>query len=128
MGQATGKGLLAAGMSNLKNILPSKKELLLCKILDGLMEQKTTGITENYLYLDPRAPATPGGEAPRIRAPFRRALTFVIGGGNYAELQSLQEWASEHGRHVVYGSTDIVSPTQFVEELCHLGQAQGGGG
>jgi len=124
-----GEGLLAAGMSNIKNILPSKKELIICQILESLMEQKVAPATENYLYLDPKA-ASPalGSEAPRIRAPFRRAFAFVIGGGNYAEMQSLQEWAQAHGRQVFYGSTDLVSPAQFVDELCHLGQAQGAGG
>merc|ERR1712190_408906 len=120
-----GMGLLEGAVSQFKNILPSKKDLVVCQILDGLMDHKPTGGTENYLYLDPKAPATaPGGEAPRIRAPFRKAFTFVIGGGNYAEMQSLQEWATEHGRQVVYGSTDIVSPNQFLDALCHLGQAQ----
>mmetsp|Transcript_128581 Transcript_128581/g.274239 ORF Transcript_128581/g.274239 Transcript_128581/m.274239 type:complete len:653 (-) Transcript_128581:42-2000(-) len=126
---ATGEGLLAAGMSNIKNIVASKKELVICQILDAVMEQKATGITENYIYLDPKAPPATGGvEAPRIRAPFRRAIAFVVGGGNYTEMQSVQEWAQAHGRQVTYGSTDLVSPAMFVEELCHLGQAQCGGG
>mmetsp|Transcript_99506 Transcript_99506/g.310719 ORF Transcript_99506/g.310719 Transcript_99506/m.310719 type:complete len:646 (+) Transcript_99506:124-2061(+) len=124
-----GEGLLAAGMSNIRNIVASKKELVACQILDSLMEQKPSQVTDSYLYLDPKAPpVAPGAEAPRIRAPFRRAITFMVGGGNYAEMQSLQEWAQAHGRQVVYGSTDLVSPAQFVDELCHLGQAQCGGG
>jgi len=123
------EGLLAAGMKGIKNIVASKKELAICQILEALMEQKQSGLTDNYLYLDPKAPAVGrGGEVPRIRAPFRRAFTFVVGGGNYVELQSLQEWAQASGRQVVYGATDMVSPTQFVEELSHLGQALGGGG
>lgn len=120
---AKGEGLLAAGMSGIKNILPSKKELPVCQILDALVDQKPGGPAESYLYLDPKAPA--GAEVPRIRAPFRRALTFVVGGGNYAELQALQEWAQAKGRQVTYGATDLVSPSQFAEELCHLGQAFG---
>merc|ERR1712137_974127 len=122
-----GTGLLDSAMSQLKNVVTTKKDLVICQILDGLMEHKTSGGTETYLYLDPKAPpAGYGQEAPRIRAPFKKALVFMIGGGNYAEMQALQEWASEHSRQVMYGSTDIVSPTQFVEELCHLGQAFGG--
>lgn len=122
-----GEGLLAAGMSNIRNIVASKKDSAVCQIVDALMEQKGTALTENYLYLDPKAPAS-GGEVPRIRAPFRRGIAFVIGGGNYTEMQVLQEWAQAHGRSVSYGSTDMVSPAQFVEELSHLGQAQQGGG
>lgn len=121
-------GFFAAGVNNLKNVVASKKESPLCQIFEGLMEQKTTGVTENYLYLDPKAPPySAGGEVARQRAPFRRGIAFVIGGGNYTELQSLQEWAEEKGRQIFYGSTDVVSPIQFVEELCHLGRAEGGG-
>lgn len=109
---------VAAGMSNMMNIA-SKRELLICQILEGLMEQKTTGVVENYLYLDPKSSAS---EAPRMRAPFQRAIAFVVGGGNYVELQSLQEWAQTHKRSVIYGSTDMVSPTQFVDELSQLGK------
>merc|ERR1740121_3043498 len=119
-----GEGMFAAGMKGLKNIVASDKETPVCQIMDGLMEQKCTGITENYLYLDPKAPAAPpGGEVARIRAPFRRGMTFVIGGGNYTEMQSLQEWGQKHGRQVCYGSTDMVAPIQFVEELCCLGKS-----
>lgn len=125
---ATGEGLLAAGMSNIKNIVTSKKELAVCQILEALMDQKQSSLTDNYIYLDPKAPAPAyGQEVPRIRAPFRRAFTFVVGGGNYVELQNLQEWAQGAGRQVVYGATDLVSPAQFVEELSHLGQALSGG-
>mmetsp|Transcript_66695 Transcript_66695/g.168225 ORF Transcript_66695/g.168225 Transcript_66695/m.168225 type:complete len:638 (+) Transcript_66695:135-2048(+) len=126
---ATGEGLLSAGFSSIKNIMPSKKELAICQILEGLMEQKPGGVAETYLYLDPKAAQTaPGTEAPRMRAPFRKAITFVVGGGNYAEMQAVQEWAQAHGRQVTYGSTDLVSPAQFVDELSHLGRAQSGGG
>merc|ERR1712139_142139 len=121
----TSEGVFAAGMKGLKTIVASDKETPVCQIMDGLMEQKPTGITEKYLYLDPKAaPTSPGTEAPRIRAPFRRGIAFVIGGGNYPEHQSLQEWGQKHGRQVSYGSTDMVAPMQFVEELSQLGKLQ----
>ena len=82
------------------------------------------------------------------------SLGKVVGGGNYVEHQSLQDWAQNSGRQAVvlvfgcvrhkamalgaqrdctwprqvtYGSTDIVSPVQFVDELSHLGQTLGQG-
>mmetsp|Transcript_43192 Transcript_43192/g.78567 ORF Transcript_43192/g.78567 Transcript_43192/m.78567 type:complete len:621 (-) Transcript_43192:92-1954(-) len=115
--------IMSMGLSKL-NTLTAKKEALVCQVFDGLMEQKTTGVVENYLYLDPRVP--PGTEVPRMRAPFRRGIAFVVGGGNYTELQLLQEWAQSHGRHITYGSTDMVSPSQFVDELSYLGSSQAG--
>mmetsp|Transcript_93178 Transcript_93178/g.290505 ORF Transcript_93178/g.290505 Transcript_93178/m.290505 type:complete len:645 (+) Transcript_93178:124-2058(+) len=123
-----GQTLLDAGLTNIKNILPSKKDLVVCKVMESLMEQKASPDTDNFIYLDPKAAIAAGGEAPRIRSPFRRAFTFVVGGGNYAEMQSLQEWAQERQRQVMYGSTDLVTPAQFIDELSHLGTAQGGGG
>merc|ERR1719478_944308 len=120
------EGMLAVGMKGLKTIVASNKETPVVQIMDGLMEQKPGGLTENYLYLDPKAPPSPGGEAPRIRAPFRRGIAFVIGGGNYPEMQSLQEWGQKHGRQVSYGSTDMVAPIQFVEEISQLGKTLGG--
>eukprot|EP00747_Dinoflagellata_sp_TGD_P126980 gnl/TRDRNA2_/TRDRNA2_174346_c0_seq2.p1 gnl/TRDRNA2_/TRDRNA2_174346_c0~~gnl/TRDRNA2_/TRDRNA2_174346_c0_seq2.p1 ORF type:complete len:276 (+),score=65.32 gnl/TRDRNA2_/TRDRNA2_174346_c0_seq2:698-1525(+) len=124
-----GEGLLAKGVGTIKNIVQSKKDLAICQIVEAVMEQKSSVATDNYLYLDPKAPqATGGQEPPRQRAPFRRAIAFVVGGGNYTELQSLHEWAQAHGRSVAYGSTDMVSPDKFLEELSHLGQAMGSGG
>jgi len=123
--RAKGEGILAAGLQSAKfNLLSSKKELAICQVLDSLMSGKGVGPTENYLYLDPKQPRADIG-ADRFSVPFRRAVAFVVGGGNYPELQSLQEWAQSHGRTVTYGSTDIVSPEQFVDELSHLGRAYG---
>jgi len=121
--QKGGQGLLAAGMQGLENVLPSRKESVVCQILDSAMDQKPIPATENYLYLDPKA--ANGEAAPRIRMPFRRAFAFMVGGGNYVEMQSVQDWAQARGRHVVYGSTDLVAPTQFLEELSELGRGQG---
>jgi len=127
--RAQGEGLLAAGMANMKNIVSSKKELVICQILESVMEQKQSNLTDNYLYLDPKLPqGSSTGDAPRIRAPFRRGFAFVIGGGNYSEMQSVQEWAQAKGRQITYGSTDLVAPAQFVEELNNLGQSPEGGG
>lgn len=120
---STGEGLFSKGLGAVKNMIPSTKEAVICQILEGLMEQKPGGVTENYLYLDPKAPpSTPGMEAPRLRSPFRRAVAFVVGGGNYTEMQSVHEWAQKHGRQVTYGSTDLVSPEGFVQELEVLGE------
>eukprot|EP00927_Polykrikos_kofoidii_P065681 TRINITY_DN61412_c0_g1_i1.p1 TRINITY_DN61412_c0_g1~~TRINITY_DN61412_c0_g1_i1.p1 ORF type:complete len:655 (-),score=92.91 TRINITY_DN61412_c0_g1_i1:358-2268(-) len=120
--KSTGGGLF----DNFKNIVASNKELAICGILDSLMEHKQNPETDRYLYLDPKAPQAPyGSEQPRVRSPFKKAIAFVVGGGSYVEMQSIQEWAQAHSRQMIYGATDMVTPHQFVEELCSLGQGQG---
>merc|ERR1711871_1023900 len=115
---AKGEGLLSAGLKNIRAVVASDKPSPACEVLESLMEQKSGGCADHYIYLDPKAPL---GAEVRMRAPFRTAVVFVVGGGNYTEMQGLAEWAGKNGRQVTYGSTDIVSPEQFVDELCHLG-------
>lgn len=129
--QAKGEGLLAAGMKNIKMILPTNKNLPVCELLEGMMQTQSApggggaaapGDADKFLYLDPKS-AQIGVEAPRIRTPMRHAIVFVVGGGNYVEQQCLQEWAQKSGKQVTYGSTDFVSPVTFTEELGALGRA-----
>merc|ERR1712176_224275 len=86
VGDGASKGLLSAGLQGMANLIPSAKEAAVCQILDGLMEQKPGSAADSYLYLDPKAPPVPASsEAPRLRAPFQRAVVFVVGGGNCSE-------------------------------------------
>lgn len=113
-----GAGLAKDGFQGLKDLVSSKKKLAICKVVEELMSQQQTDTTENYLYLDPRAPA--GSPPARGRSQFRRAVAFVVGGGNYVEFQSVQESAQREGRQVIFGSTDLVNAEAFSEELCRL--------
>lgn len=131
--RAKGEGLLAAGMKNIKMLLP-KKDLPICEMVESLMDQRPPpqagvpgggGEPDKYLYIDPNSAQLGGMEAPLIRSTMKRAIVFVVVGGNFTEQQSLQEWAIKGGRHVIYGATDFVSPTQFVDELNRLGRMQG---
>jgi hypothetical protein len=116
-----GQGLLAEGISNIRNIMSARRELAICQEINRLVEERATPAADDgYLYLDPLTLAAAAGGP---RAPFRRAVAFVVGGGNYAEMQAVQEWAHAAGRDVIYGSTHIPSPADFVEELSHLARA-----
>jgi len=110
--------LLSAGVDTMRNIIVSKEELVVCRVMDDLMENMPTD-TENFLYIDPKA--AHGVEVPRMRAPFQKAIVFMIGGGNYAELQALQEAGQKHRWSVVYGATDMVTPEHFLDGLNQLG-------
>ena len=120
-GGALVRGLLSAGMANIKNILPSKEELPVTKIVEELVNndpQQQTKISENFVYVDPRAPEG----SVRYRGVFRAAIVCIIGGANFVEMQNVHEAASKAGRTVLYGGTDFVAPSDLANELAAIGK------
>ncbi|OLL25073.1 Protein sly1 [Neolecta irregularis DAH-3] len=110
-------------ISGVKNLLPSRKDLTVTKIVESLIDSTPNSKTDDYLMLDPRSPRNAQPRNKRISA--SEAIVFMIGGGNYIEYGNLQEWANRQPvkKRVVYGSTDILSPNGFLEELARLGQS-----
>ncbi|KAJ1924815.1 Vesicle trafficking between the ER and Golgi [Tieghemiomyces parasiticus] len=148
-----GGGNLGSIISGVRNLLPSRRDLPVTKLVDTLMTGSGSERTpfgalspvpggggggssasltalaaaDDYLYLDPKqvkrgALASAGGKLARPRTAFEHAVVFVIGGGNYIEYQNLQQFAqaSVPPKTIDYGSTDIVSPGQFLQQLAHL--------
>ncbi|XP_010432820.1 PREDICTED: SEC1 family transport protein SLY1-like [Camelina sativa] len=62
-----------------------------------------------------------------VKGPFKEAIVFMIGGGNYIEYSSLQElWhRQEMAKNIIYGATEILTGTELVEQLAVLGQKMG---
>lgn len=61
------------------------------KITEQLMECRTGGELDDFLYLDPKL--LKGGDVvPKNRAPFQDAVVFMVGGGNYIEYQNLVDF------------------------------------
>lgn len=61
------------------------------KITEQLMECRTGGDLDDYMYLDPKL--LKGGDVvPKNRAPFQDAVVFIVGGGNYIEYQNLVDF------------------------------------
>jgi hypothetical protein len=52
-----------------------------------------TSVFDSFRVFDPRLPPGRAG-LDRAKGPFREALTFMIGGGNYLEREALVAWAS----------------------------------
>ncbi len=53
----------------------------------------------------------PAGRAARPSGPFKEAVVFMIGGGNYLEYESLMCWAGRAQptpKNVVYGATELL--------------------
>ncbi|UZJ51483.1 hypothetical protein CBS101457_000803 [Exobasidium rhododendri] len=104
--------------------------------------------TESWLTLDvqgrrggraggqatnPSSTTTPSASASS--AGKKDAIVFMVGGGSYVEYTNLLEYNSRMtgtqvqqqnslsgsgGRRLIYGSTDILTPTSFVKALSHL--------
>ena len=85
------KDLFATGFQAL---MPSNKELYITRIVDAIMEMKNDSSVDNYLYFDPKVQKKlRQSSIPRKNTPFKDAIVFTVGGGNYVEYQNLQEYA-----------------------------------
>ncbi|KAK9447681.1 Sec1-like protein [Limtongia smithiae] len=121
-------GGLSGGFENLisgvKNLLPSRKDLTITRIVESIMDPGSgaSAMTDDYLYFDPRmARGVLTRPPPRNRVGSAEVVVFTVGGGNYLEYGNLQEYARRSNKRVVYGSTQLCTPAQFVEELVRLG-------
>jgi sec1 family domain-containing protein 1 len=80
-------------LSGVKNLLPSRKELIISKVVSNIISP-TNEVSEvdDYLQFDPKL--SKNAKPSRHKVAYQEAIVFVIGGGNYIEYQNLQEVAS----------------------------------
>ncbi|ODQ80166.1 hypothetical protein BABINDRAFT_161145 [Babjeviella inositovora NRRL Y-12698] len=128
----TDGGLLTEGvgslLTGLKRLLPENSNMPITDIVESIMEpsSKPSAATDGYLYFDPKM-ARGGATRQPVKISYADGIVFVVGGGNYLEYQNLKEWtAGKHGqthgtKHVVYGSTAVVSAEEFLTECAELG-------
>ncbi|KAJ4829732.1 Vesicle trafficking between the ER and Golgi [Turnera subulata] len=119
---------ISAVTAGVKNLLSSDRQLVLTRTVEALMEGKPNPEIDGYLVFDPRAPKSGAGSASsHLKGPFKEAIVFMIGGGNYVEYGSLQELAQRQqpAKHVIYGTTELLTGAEFVEQLNELGQKMG---
>ena len=116
-------------LSGVRSILPTSSDLPLTRLVESLManKEREAGDAERFVYLDPKTgrKTRPPADA-RPRAPFRDALVFVVGGGCYAEYQNLQDWAKRASASgprvsVTYGCTELLAPTDLLQQFITLG-------
>ena len=108
--------LLAQGMKNLKNILPTNDNLMFTNLVAQLADQVANPITDSFSYLDPRR----RNDSVRVRGSYRQVIICVIGGGSVMEYENLSSWGTKTGRTVVYGATDLPNGSQFIADLASL--------
>jgi sec1 family domain-containing protein 1 len=108
-------------LSSVKNLIPSQKTTVITNIVQTLMNNAVhLPVVQDYLYFDPR---TTRGGGRRQASLFNDAIVFVVGGGGIMEYEYLQEWLQrQQGRHIVYGSDELLSPAEFIAALKSLGK------
>ena len=114
-------------ISGVKNFLPTNKLMPATRLVEALMDSSAASNqslqeTDEYLFLDPRAPKHAAPAARGRRMAFAESMIFVVGGAGYVEYGNLEEWATRTGKRVTYGGTEIVDPTGFVRILEALGK------
>lgn len=117
---------ISAVTAGVKNLLSNDRQLALTRTVEALVEGRPNPEIDSYLMFDPRAPKSSSGSS-HLKGPFKEAIVFMIGGGNYMEYGSLQELAKRQQpvKHVIYGTTEILTGDEFVEQLALLGQKMG---
>ncbi|ERM96153.1 hypothetical protein AMTRI_Chr09g14420 [Amborella trichopoda] len=119
---------ISAVTAGMKNLLSEGRQLVLTRTVEALMEGKPNPDIDSYLLFDPRAPkSSAGGAGNHLKGPFKEAIVFMIGGGNYVEYSSLQELVQRQQptKHLIYGTTEVLTGDEFVEQLTVLGQKMG---
>jgi hypothetical protein len=118
------KAFAGVVQSSVQYLLPSNKDFHLTRVLDAVMELKETNGVEKFLYLDPKFPVN---AAPRKNTPFKDAIVFCIGGGNYSEMYNIMDYAKRAQaagtgvpKNVIYGTTELLNPAQFLEQITAL--------
>ncbi|VVA99431.1 unnamed protein product [Arabis nemorensis] len=121
---------ISAVTAGVKNLLSSDQQLAVTRTVEALTEGKANPEIDSYLLLDPRAPKSSSGGGSHVKGPFREAIVFMIGGGNYVEYGSLQELTQRQltVKNVIYGATEILTGSELVEQLGVLGKKMGLGG
>lgn len=130
-------GALDTLISGVKNILPTRQNLPILRIVNSLCETGgglSANLTqigggggsnpdEEYLYLDPMMPQAKKPPRGAAKAVFQDIFVFVVGGGNYVEYQNLQEYSKVQlsGKRIIYGSTEICNAASFLSQLGTLG-------
>ncbi|KAE8724739.1 SEC1 family transport protein SLY1 [Hibiscus syriacus] len=109
-------------------LIESEVDTSAFQTVEALMEGKPNPEIDSYLVFDPCAPkSSSGSSSSHLKGPFKEAIVFTFGGGNYVEYGSLQNLAQHQQpvKHVIYGTTEILTGMEFVEQLSQLGNKMG---
>ena len=83
---------ISAMTAGVKNLLSNDRQLALTRTVEALIEGKPNSEIDFHLVFDPRAPNSSSGTISKhLKGPFKEAIVFMLGSGNYVEYGSMQE-------------------------------------
>ncbi|KAI5190336.1 sec1 family domain-containing protein 1 [Nematocida sp. AWRm77] len=97
-------GAASSLFRNIKRMLPIKKKLPVTTAVEEVL-----GGRSSLACID----VFGTGQAQK----FSSVHVFVVGGGTFAEYKALTELAEGLGIEITYGSTEILSPAQFISQV-----------
>nr|KAJ0210934.1 hypothetical protein LSAT_V11C400203040 [Lactuca sativa] len=104
---------ISAVTTGVKNLLSGDHQLAMATTIEALMEGKSNNPeTESYLVLDPHTPKSSSGQ---MKGPFKEAI----------ELAWRQQQPTSSAKHIIYGTTEILTGAEFIDQLAVLGQKMG---
>ena len=114
-------GMLSAGVQLINS--GGNKDFQVTRIVDAVLNSAEIDPSfGSFVTIDPKAPTS----HPVILQPgqFRTVIVFIVGGGSYSEYQNLQSLAQRQPNPttIIYGSSDIYSPTAFIDQISRIAQ------
>jgi len=97
-----------------RSLLPKSKDLFVTRVVESIMDLKNT-LDQDYLYMDPKIQNK--SNVPRRTTPFKEAIVFTVGGGNYVEYQNLQDYSKKSNKKIIYGTTELLTSKEFLSQV-----------
>ncbi|KAF2071397.1 hypothetical protein CYY_007291 [Polysphondylium violaceum] len=97
-----------------RSLLPKSKDLFVTRVVESIMDLKNT-LDADYLYMDPKIQNK--SNVPRRTTPFKEAIVFTVGGGNYVEYQNLQDYSKKSNKKIIYGTTELLTSKDFLAQI-----------
>jgi len=112
------RDILSAGVSYVQT---SSKNLHVTQLVDAVVFHKKNSQVSTFLSLDPKQTNKNGASASRT-TPYSECLVFIVGGGNYVEYENIVHYGKESGRRIIYGTTEMLSPEDFLKQVEVIGK------
>ncbi|KAJ3324615.1 Cytoplasmic GTPase/eEF2-like protein (ribosomal biogenesis) [Boothiomyces sp. JEL0866] len=91
---------------------------------NGLVVPFTKGFTPSWGRMKPENPDVE--EYVDLLKNGRRVIVFVLGGMAISEVQTIHNAISMYSRDILIGSTNLITPNMFANDICKLGENDSG--